>query len=79
MPHNINKDPVVVYIYTPVELYLLRKKKEGAGEKKEAKRWWEREITEPKIMWKREAFWGAAFFPTHSLSPSSFPAYVEVG
>lgn len=38
VPHNINKDTVVVYIYTPVELYLLRKKKEGAGEKKEAKR-----------------------------------------
>lgn len=29
VPHNINKDTVIVYIYTPVELYLLRKKRKA--------------------------------------------------
>lgn len=54
MPHNINKD--TVYINTPVELYLQekqRRQKVCGG----------REITEAKIMWKRELL----------------AAYVEVG
>lgn len=54
VPHNINKD--TVYINTPVELYLQekqRRQKVCGG----------REITEAKIMWKRELL----------------AAYVEVG